>query len=170
MKAKKLPKEPRLEAHEIMGQVFKRIEKYEKLNVLEQFAMFMGMAQMLELALKQLLTRSYKYDFEKIEKWTLGKTTKELKTCGLRTDFIALLESVVKYRNYIAHEFLANDTILRSLLGGDSGRLQLRHLEKGIYELEQIMFLYDWCEKHDAWAGQAAQPGAPEDAPKAARP
>ena len=151
MKAKKPPNEPRLEAQEIREQVLKRLAKYKKLNVLEQFAMFMGMAQILEVGLKRLLTRRYKYDYEKMEKWTLGKTTKELKECGLRADFIVLLESVVEYRNHIAHELLANEAMLRSLLGGDGGRLELRHLEKGIYELEQIMFLHDWCEEHNAW-------------------
>jgi hypothetical protein len=75
----------------------------------------------------------------------------ELSKCGLRQDFILLLESVVTYRNYIAHEFLANDAMLRSILDGDSGRLELRRLEHGIYELEQIVFLYDWCEEHKAW-------------------
>jgi hypothetical protein len=91
MKAKKLPNEPRLEAHEIREQVLKRLGKYKKLNVLEQFAMFMGMAQILELGLKGLLTRRYKCDYEKMQKWTLGKTTKELRECGLRADLIVLL-------------------------------------------------------------------------------
>jgi hypothetical protein len=36
--------ELRLEPHEIQEQVLKRLEKYKNLNVLEQFAMFMGMA------------------------------------------------------------------------------------------------------------------------------
>ena len=44
MKAKKPLNEPRLEVHEIREQVLKRLAKYKKLNVPEQFAMFMGMA------------------------------------------------------------------------------------------------------------------------------
>jgi len=144
--------EPRLEAHEIQEQVHKRLEKYKKLNVLEQFAMFMGMAQVLEVGLKNLLGHRYKYDYEKIETWTLGRTTRELKNCGLRTDFVALLESVVKYRNHIAHELLVNEAMLKCLLGGDSGRLELCQLEKGIYELEQVLFLHDWSEEHNAWS------------------
>jgi hypothetical protein len=151
MKAKKPRNEARLETQEIRKEVSKRLAKYKKLNVLEQFAMFMGMAQILEVGLKRLLARRYNYDFEKMEKWTLGRTTKELKERGLRTDFIVLLESVVEYRSHIAHEMLANEAMLRSLLGGDCGKLELRHLEKGIYELEQIVFLHDWCEAHNAW-------------------
>jgi hypothetical protein len=145
--------QPRLEANEIRDEVIRRLEKYNNLNVLEQFAMFMGMAQVLEVGLKNLLARRYHYDdLEQIDKWTLGRTTGELKKCGLRPDFISLLESVVGYRNHIAHELLANDAILRSILGGDSGKLELSHLEKGIYELEQVVFFYGWCEKHNAWA------------------
>jgi hypothetical protein len=151
MKSLPPPDEPCLGAREIQEQVFKRLEKYKKLNVFEQFAMFMGMVQVLEVGLKKLLGRRYNYDYDRIEKWTLGKTTSELKKCGLRADFIFLLESVVKYRNYIAHELLVNDAMVRFLLGGDSGRLELRHLEKGVYELEQLVFLYDWCEEHNAW-------------------
>ena len=147
----KIKKEPRLDAPEIQRQVFKRLKKYKKLNMLEQFAMFMGLAQVLEVGLKGLLVRLYKYDSDTMEKWTLGKTAKELSKCGLRHDFIMLLESVVSYRNYIAHELLVNDAMLRNILGGNSGRLELRQLEKGIYELEQIVFLYDWCEEHNAW-------------------
>jgi hypothetical protein len=86
-----------------------------------------------------------------MEKWTLGQTAEELSKCGLRRDFIKLLKSVVKYRNYIAHEFLVNDAMLKNMLGGDTGRLELRRLEHGIYELEQIVFLYNWCEEHNAW-------------------
>ncbi|MCI0628332.1 MAG: hypothetical protein L0387_42890 [Acidobacteria bacterium] len=151
MKAMQPRNEPHLDAREIQEQVLKRLEKYKDLNVLEQFAMFMGMAQVLEVGLKNLLGRRYKYDYEKMETWTLGKTTRELKERGLRTDFIVLLESVVEYRNYIAHELLVNDAMLKCLLSGDSGRVELRQLEKGIYELEQVVFLHDWCEEHNAW-------------------
>ena len=43
----------------------------------------------------------------------------------------------------MAHEFLANDAMLRQLLGGDSGELEIRNLENGTLELEQAIFLYD---------------------------
>lgn len=140
-----------LDANAISDAVGPRLKRYEVLNVLEQFAMFMGRAQLLEAGLKQLLIRRYQCDPEAMKKWTLGTTLRELRERGLRSDFIQLLESVVEYRNYIAHELLFNDAMLRSILGGDSGRLELRQLEKGIYELEQLLFLYDWCEEHNAW-------------------
>lgn len=67
---------------------------------------------MLEFGLKNLLANRYKY--EDMEKWTPGRTTAELKKCELRADFIKLLESVVTYRNYMAHEFLANHVNVRA--------------------------------------------------------
>ena len=76
---------------------------------------------------------------------------KELRERGVRPDFIYLLESVLKYRNHTAHELLVNDALLRSILGGKSGTLELRHLSKGIYELEQLVVLYDWCNRNNAW-------------------
>lgn len=113
--------------------------------------MFMGMAQLLDAALKHLLVDRYGHDYAAIEKWTMGRTTTVLKEHGLRGDFILLLESLVTYRNHIAHEFLANEAMLRSMLGGDSGRFELRQLERGTYELEQLVVLHDWCIEHEAW-------------------
>ena len=158
LKSIQTPKEPHLETTEIQEQAFKRLEKYKNLNVLEQFAMFMGLAQILEVSLKKLLGYRYKYDLERRKVWTLGTTTRELRKCGLLADFIVLLESVVQYRNHIAHELLVNDAMWKYLLGGESGRLELRQLEKGIYELEQILFLHDWREEHNAWGSQASPP------------
>jgi hypothetical protein len=112
--------------------------------------MFMGMSQLLEAGLKGLLCRRYGFEYETIERWTLGRTASELETRGLRSDFVFLLKSFVPYRNYIAHELLANDAMLRTLLG-DSGTLELRQLWKGAYELEQLVLLYDWCEENDSW-------------------
>jgi len=143
--------EPRLTEAEIRAGVAKGLAKYGTLGLLEQFAMFMGSAQILELGLKNLLHRRYGVEFESIERWTLGRVAKQLEERGLRADFIALLRSVVDYRNHIAHEFLAMEAMLRSLAGGNAGRLEVGELEKGIYELEQLIFLADWCEEHDAW-------------------
>jgi hypothetical protein len=142
---------PSLTGKEIQDQVFKRLNKYENRNFFEQFATFMGVAQILEIGLKNLLTRKFGFDSEKTEKWTLGRTKEELKRCGLRADFIALLQSVVDYRNYIAHELLANQAIMEGLMSDYSGRFEFRELQKGIYELEQVVFLFDWCQEHDAW-------------------
>lgn len=151
VKTKKKPAEPHLTARDIERGVLKRLAKYKKLNLLEQFALFMGMAQVLEGSLKRLLANRYDYDFDQMERWTLGRVANELERSGLRGDYIFFLESVVKHRNYIAHEFLANEMMLTALLGTNTGRLEIRNLEKGIYELEQLMFLHDWTDRHDAW-------------------
>jgi hypothetical protein len=142
---------PSLNAEEISEGIRDRLEKYKSFNILEHFAMFMGMAQVLEFGLKRLLSDRYGVELERIEKSTMGQTVRQLKDGGLRPDYIALLESVVEYRNYMAHEFLANDAMLRQLLGGGSGRLEIRNLEKGTIELEQAIFLYDWSNQHNAW-------------------
>jgi hypothetical protein len=143
---------PRMDKDEIRQRVLDRLNHYENLNTLERFAMFMGKAQILEAGLKGLLVRRYGYnDHDKLDKMTLGTVKNELKSRGLRGDFISLLEAVVQYRNHIAHELLANIALLRTIAGNDAERLALPQLDKGIYELEQIMFLHDWCEEHDAW-------------------
>lgn len=144
------PEEPSLNREQIQSEVSKHLKKYESLNLFEQFAMFMGLAQALEISLKQLLNRKYGVDFESLERATLGQVTGQLKDRRLRPDFIALLESVVHYRNHIAHSLLANQIMLQSLGAGDA-RFERRELEKGIFELEQLWFIYEWTEEHDAW-------------------
>jgi hypothetical protein len=46
-----------LSSEDIQRAVLKRLELYNELNFLEESAMFMGKAQLLEIALKQLLAR-----------------------------------------------------------------------------------------------------------------
>ena len=141
-----------LNAKDIQRGVLKRLAKYEDLNFFEQYAMFMGMSQLLEGNLKRLLARRSRHTLDATSRWTLGTVARELESSGLRNDFVFLLKSVVTYRNHIAHELLANEFKLAQLLGGKTGRLERRNLEKGIYELEQLMFFHDWTEKHNAWA------------------
>jgi hypothetical protein len=130
--------------------VLKRLKPYAKLSSIEQFAMFMGKAQVLELGLKGLLARRFGCDFGKMERWTLGQTTAELKKKGLRKDFVALLESLVRLRNLMAHDLLVSEAVVR-LYTGRTTRASLRSLEHGIYELEQILLLHDRIEEHGAW-------------------
>ena len=140
-----------LSAEEIHHHVFERLKKYEGLNLSEKYSMFMGTAQLLELSLKNLLIRKFEYEPEKIENYSLGRVKNELDNSGLREDFIKLLESVVEYRNYIAHEFLADEAILSELLNGETGRLNIKHFEHGVFELEQLLFLYQWTEENGGW-------------------
>jgi len=105
---------------------------------------------LLEFALKGLLTRKYNVPPDDMERWTLGKTKNELKDRGLRVDFVSLLESLVGHRNNMAHEFLANNAITRSIANFSERKLY-GDLFRAVYELEQIIILYDWCEEHDGW-------------------
>jgi hypothetical protein len=143
---------PMLTTEEIRAAVSQRLDRYARLNLFEQFALFMGTAQILELALKSVLQQKYGLELERMERWTLGRTARELRDQGCRTDFCQLLDSVVEYRNHIAHELLAAQALLKSLLdGADTGRLATKHLDLAIYELEQLVVLYDWQLLHDAW-------------------
>jgi hypothetical protein len=140
---------------DIEKKVDRRIKKYGKLNYLGQFSLFMGTTQLLEIGLKNLLVDKYGYEFEKIESKTLGWTTIELEKKGLRPDFIHLLKSLVEKRNYVAHELLANEFITLTLAGGRKLKKhyskELRFLHKSIFELEQVMVLFNWTTKHGGW-------------------
>jgi len=152
---------PRLNADDLKAEVNKRLAKYQGRNPLELFALFIGGAQLLEIRLKYLLSCKYGVDQESLDRSTLGQVKEQLKAFGLRGDYIFLLESVVNYRNYVATQLMADHIMLDYLLDGKAVRFDVVTLFRGTFELEQLMFLYDWCEEHDAWdLGRSVRPAA----------
>lgn len=139
-----------LSAEQIKNEVFAQLDQYKDRSVLEQFAIFMGKAQILEFGLKRLLARKFNVPLEEMELWTLGKTKSELRQRGLRPDFIAFLDRVVDHRNNMAHEFLVNTEIARSIANFSERKLY-GDLFRALYEIEQIIILHDWCEENDGW-------------------
>ena len=131
------------------------LEKYKNLAFMERYAMYMGVAQILELQLKRLLVDLYGYDFESMEKWTLGRTHRELEKNELRPDFLKLLKNTVDNRNYIAHELLANKLLFHEILGDriPEGHYDkdTRKLDKFIIELENLVFLFEWTNENKGW-------------------
>ena len=143
-----------MSGEQIKDEVIAKLHEYKDRSVFEQYAIFMGKAQILELGLKGLLTRRFNVPTEDMERWTLGKTKNELRDRGLRPDFIGFLESVVEYRNNMAHEFLANNAITRSITKFSDHKLY-GDLFRALYELEQIIIFHDWCEENDGWLPRA---------------
>lgn len=142
---------PFLSKDEIQEKVFAKLKEQKGLSFLEQYAMYMGKAQMLEFGLKGLMHRKFKTPTGDMERWTLGMTKNELAKHGIRQDFIAYLGNVVKHRNDMAHEFLLNCAVMNSL-GSFTGKGQTGDLFRATYELEQIIIFHDWCEEYDAWS------------------
>ena len=141
---------PALSADDIKELVSQRLEDYKGKSLLERVALFMGKAQLLEMGLKSILNRDYDIPMEDMERWTLGRTKNELERHGIRPDFIAYLASVVRHRNHIAHDLLADHALMQSL-ANFSGRHVEGDLFRATYEIEQIIILYDWCEEHNGW-------------------
>ena len=152
MKAKKKTKN-HLTASDFRRGTEKRLKKYDHLNFFEQFAMYIGVAQLLEIALKQLLAGKFGYDIEATERWTLGRVASELKKKGLRADFFKLLDPVVADRNYIAHELLASHLLFHAIQNSKKTvyTKEIRRLARATYELEQVFFLLEWCNENNGW-------------------
>ncbi len=129
------------------------LKKYENLNFLERYAMYMGVAQILEMRLKQILVNDFGKEFEKLENWTLGRTLNKLKQEGMREDFFLLADSVKYARNYIAHELISNESIWHSLVESkpEDYSKGARTLDKAIYEIEQLMFILEWNDENGEW-------------------
>lgn len=131
----------------------KRFKKYKNLGFLEHFAMYMGVAQLLEITLKQILFDKFEYDLEKTEKWTLGRVAKELKEKGLRKDIFVFLDPVIADRNHIAHELLASHLIFH-MISNPKKRIytkEIRRLTRATYELEQVFFLIEYTNQNNGW-------------------
>ncbi len=142
---------PQLEPAELQRQIMANLDQYSGRSSFECFALLMGKAQILEFGLKKLLAREFSVSQEEMEKWTLGKVANELKTRGIRDDYIAYLKSFVKERNYIAHEMLANNAIYRSMAGNISERFEFKQLQQPSFDLERLLIVHDWLEEHQAW-------------------
>ena len=143
-----------LSGEQIKKEVLAKLDQYEDRSVLEQYAIFMGKAQILEFGLKGLLARKFNVPLEDMELWTLGRTRTELRQRGLRSDFIRFLDSVVDHRNNMAHEFLVNTEIIRSIANFSERKLY-GDLFRALYEIEQVIILYDWCEENNGWLPSA---------------
>jgi hypothetical protein len=147
--AYRMKKPKRLSGKQVLATVTRRLQRTEKLNFLEHFAMFMGKAQVVELGLKKILVRKYGYKEEKIENWPLGAVIKELKKLGLRRDFIALVEHLKEHRNYIAHEMLADDAMVQKLAGAESRRFAWKSLERGLFSVEEVIVVHDFLASNE---------------------
>ena len=137
----------KLNGNTLSKKVFKNLIKIDKLGFLEQYAVFMGKTQLVELEMKGLLIRKYGYNEDKIIKFTLGRTIIELKKSGLRKDFVKLLEGLLDYRNDLAHEFLGITAYLESIRKG-AGRLQHKQLRYALFAVEEIIIVYDFFSKN----------------------
>ena len=71
-------KTPELNAEQIREGTQNGLKKYENLSFIEQYAMYMGMAQILEFGLKKLYEEKFGGNLDDMERWTLGKTKFEL--------------------------------------------------------------------------------------------
>jgi hypothetical protein len=105
--------------------------------------MFMGKAQLVELELKKLLMTKYELKEKAIENWSLGRVIAELKGRGLRADFVALLEELKRHRNYIAHELLVDDAIMRKL-DPKMRRFLGKSLHRGLICVEGTIVVHDF--------------------------
>lgn len=130
-----------------------RSEKYKGKSFIEKYALYMGMVQILELQMKQIIYHQFGYTTEEklqdLERKTFGQAVWILKENNIRPDLISLLEKNRDNRNNMAHSFLVDTTISTSL-GFSIESIEVRQLDKSIYELENLILFWEWCVKHEA--------------------
>lgn len=134
---------------QLLKKIAENLSFIEKMSFLEQYAIFMGKAQLVELELSGLLIRKYNYDEEEIGKYTLGKIIGELQKHKLRPDFVELLKELLKYRNSLAHEFLGVTAMGNKLDGGDFEKLQYKELRYALVKVEEVVHVYDFLSENE---------------------
>lgn len=81
---------------------------------------------------------------------TLGGAVKILdEKVRVRPDLIELLKNTRDNRNNMAHSFLV-DTMISKSLGFSIESIEVRKLDKYILELENLILFWEWCIKHEA--------------------
>jgi hypothetical protein len=106
-----------LDGKELQDRVLANLIPLGALSFYERYAVFMGKAQVVELALKGLLVKKYNHTEESVEKCTLGAAIAKLETAGLRGDFIHILKELNKHRISMAHGVLADYSMGTNLIG-----------------------------------------------------
>ena len=139
------------------------LEKLRPLNGLsfeERGAVFMRKVQVLELVLKGMLVRDYGYEDEKVENLSLGRLVGELRKNEEENDplrgLLILLKRLVEYRNYVAHNILVDDALIRAITeNGDARHFAERELFHAMYCVEQTISFHDhYLPMHKAENGQ----------------
>ena len=82
----------------LLEKIGQSMRPYSKFNFLESYAVFMGKAQLIELGLKRILRKRYRYAEKKLDRMTLGGAVAELEQRGMRKDFISLLRDLNTHR------------------------------------------------------------------------
>lgn len=137
---------------EIMQLCSQRLEKYDGKSLIEKYALYMGMVQILELQIKQMMYNQFGYTSEKqlenLETMTFGQALNALYK-ELYRDIFDSLKNTKENRNNMAHSFLV-DTMISKSLGLSMESIEVRQLDKYIFELENSILFWEWCVKHEA--------------------
>jgi len=131
----------------LLRKIGRSMKRYNKLNFLECYAMFMGKAQLVEFALKKILLKRYRYGEKKRDKMTLGGAIAELERLGMRKDFVWQLRQLNKCRIKMAHGFLADHLHLVAL-DRRFAHLSRRPLQEALFRVEETIHVFDFLNQN----------------------
>ena len=137
-----------LTAEQLTKAIFKALRPLDKLSFPERYTTFMGKAQIVEMALKRLLLRNYGFKEKQLEKLTLGAAIHHLEREGIRPDLVVLLNELNKFRIQMAHVFLCDDAIGKSLLGAEFQHLSEKSLRHALFAVEHVIQVYYFLSAH----------------------
>jgi hypothetical protein len=130
----------------LLKKMSKSMAYMHKLNFLENYAIFMGKVQIIEFALKKILSVRCRYSETKLEKMTLGAAIAELEKSGILKEFVLLLRQLNEFRIDMAHDFLAGHLSLVAL-DRRFGRLSCKPLRYALAKVEETIHVYDFLNQ-----------------------
>jgi hypothetical protein len=131
----------------LMRRISHGLTYMSRLSFLENYAMFMGKAQLVEFSLKKILSVRGRYSQSRLKRMTLGGAISELEKLGVRGDFALLLRELNKFRIDLAHEFLVGHLSL-VVLDARFGRLSWRPLRDALAKVEETIHVYDFLNQN----------------------
>ena len=129
--------------------ILDKLDYLDNLNTQEQYAVFLGKVQIIELGLQKVLVSHYSYNENKIETFTLGQLIGSLEKSNAQKVFIELLKELNDRRKYIVHHLFKDQAIMLNLMGKEKRikdflqRKEEKMLFHGFVAVENIIYLYD---------------------------
>ena len=136
---------------ELRKRITDELSAYDNKNCLEQYALYMLRVQMYELSIKQDLSNLFGLKEDKVERMSLGGIARYFRENKIKANegFFTHLQHIIQQRNSMAHDFLASNSALASIVGEAATNRAERKLSKAIYELENVWQYYVILKEND---------------------
>lgn len=121
------------------------VEKYKQRTLIERYALYLDMLQLIEYKIKQTLILRFEYSFKKIGSKTLKQILPLLHHEGLNSTLIDLLKSNIQLKNQLIRMFWIDQSMYNKL-DICMNEIDPSLLDQAIMNIEHLCLLWDYCD------------------------